>query len=248
MRKLRIYKKLSTKDLALIICFTALYVVLSFWPVSPVIGLFNKTITVATIIAPIIGIILGAYMGGVSAFLGGIVGLFFSPVFSPPSLVAGALAALCAGLLYQGKRGFSAAIYLALLIVFGFYPVVGPVWVYPAVMWFQIVVFLMLISPLQSFALKNLNSNSNSKLLVSFFLICLASTLASQIAGSLTFEIFYDANTVRAAWQGIVFVYPEERIIFALIATFIGIPLLKILKSTNLLQISKQSIEQERCP
>jgi hypothetical protein len=107
-------------------------------------------------------------------------------------------------------------------------------------MWFQIAGFLILISPIQSMALKTLNSNNNSKLLFGFFVTSLTSTLAGQIAGSLASEILAwpifvaNVNSWRAIWQITTFLYPLERTIIALGATFIGASLYRVLKSAKL--------------
>jgi hypothetical protein len=235
-------KRIVTKDLALIICFTALYVVLSFFPLSPVIGFFSKAIVAATILAPIIGMIIGPKLGAFSAFLGGTIAISISPYFTPLGLVAGVVTALFAGMLTKGKHAASIFIYFSVLFLFGCYPFVGPVWLYPPLMWFQITGFLILISPLQSMALKTLNSNSknNSKLLFAFFITSLTSTLAGQIAGSLTSEILAwpvfmaNADSWRAIWQITTFLYPVERTIIAIGAALIGASLYKVLKSSNL--------------
>jgi hypothetical protein len=234
-----IYQQPATKDIALTTCFTALYVVLSFLPMFQVIGFFGKTITAATIVAPIIGILLGEYLGVMSTVLGGIIGLLLNPSFSQPSFAAGVVAALCASLLYNRKRALCALTYLVLLLLFALFPSVGPFWLYPPLMWFQIVGFLILISPLQSFASKNFRSENNSRLLSAFFITSLTSTLASQIAGSLIFELVVtDATTLKGYWLMLTFLYPEERTIIALIATFIGVSLYKVLRATNLLRLS----------
>ena len=234
--------KLTTKEVALTICFAALYAVLSFLPLNQVIGLVGKAITAATIIAPIVGILLGSYLGMLSTGLGGIIAMYSNPIFPPASLAAGIIAALCAGLLYARKRILCALIYVSLMFLFGFYPVVGPVWLYPSFIWFQIVGFLILISPLQSIASKNFNSESSLKLLFVFLVTSLTSTLAGQIAGSLTFELvyssFFDVETWASNWQLLTWVYPIERTIITLIATFIGVFLYKVLMSANLMPFS----------
>jgi len=235
-------RKLKTKDIALTVCFTALYVVFGFLPISPIIGLPGKAITAAAITAPIIGIILGPYLGMLSTTLGGIIG-FFVGSFSPPSFVSGITVALCAGLLYTGRRNICAFTYFSFLFLFGFYPFVGPVWLYPPLMWFQIAGFLILISPLQSTAVKNLNSGNDLNHFQAFFVTSLTSTLAGQIAGSLTFELLAwpiflaDLKVWGTYWQGLTVLYPVERTIIALIASFIGAALYKVLKSANLIQI-----------
>jgi len=237
-------KRLTAKDVGLIVCFTALYVVFGFLKISPIIGLPGQAITAAAIMAPIIGIILGPYIGTLPTFLGGVIGIFFG-YFSPPSLVSGVFAALCAGMLSVGKRSICAFIYFSLIFIFGFYPFVGPVWLYPRLMWFQIIGFLILVSPLQSTASKNLNSSDKSKPLFAFFIISLTSTLAGQIAGSLTFELLSwpifiaDINAWKTNWQVITFLYPVERIIIALSAALIATPLYRVLRvSTNILKHS----------
>jgi len=230
-----IYRKLSANEVALTVCFTALYVVFGFLKISPIIGLPGQAITAAAIMAPLIGIILGPYIGTLSAVLGGVIG-FFSGYFSPPSFVSGIITVLCAGMLCRGKRSLCAFTYFSLIFLFGFYPFVGPVWLYPPLMWLQIAGFLILVSPLQSAAIKSLNSNNNSKLLSAFFFTSLTSTLAGQISGSLTFELLSwpifmaDVNVWKANWQVITFLYPVERIIIALGAAFIGTSLYRVLR------------------
>lgn len=237
------YRMLKAKEIALTSCFTALYVVLSFLPMFQLIGFFGKTITAATIIAPLIGIMLGTYLGVVTTLLGGIIGLFINPLFSQPSLAAGVIAALCASMLYTKKRGLCALIYMGLLLGFGLYPSVGPVWLYPAQMWFQIAGLLLLFSPLQSMATKNLNSVNNSKLLPAFFITCLTSTLASQIAGSLVYEasfwptVIQDINSWELYWKTLTFLYPLERTIIASLAALIGASVYKVLKTANLISL-----------
>jgi len=234
-----IYRKLTAKDMALTICFTALYVVFCFLPISPIIGLPGKAVTAAAITAPLIGIILGMYLGTLSTILGGLIG-FFVGFLSPSSFVSGVIAALCAAMLYDGKRGLCVFTYFSLLFLFGFYPFVGPIWLYLPLMWFQMAGFLVLISPIQSMATKNLSSNNNSRILSAFFIISLTSTLAGQIAGSFTFEVLSwpifmaDVNAWKAIWQATTFLYPVERIIIALGAAFIGAWLHRVLKSANL--------------
>lgn len=234
---------LTAKELALTVCFTALYVVFGFLKISPIIGLPGQAITAAAIIAPLIGVILGPYIGALSTFLGGVAG-FSIGSFSPPSLVSGTAAALCAGLTYTGKRIISVIVYLSLLVVFAFYPIVGPAWLYSPSLWFQIVILVVLASPLQSHAAKDLSSNDNPRLLYAFFMTSLTSTMAGQIAGSLVFEatswpiLLPFVSQWTANWQVLTFLYPAERTIIALAAALIAAPLVKVLRSAKLMSMS----------
>lgn len=230
-------KRLTSKSIALIVCFTALYVATSFIPMFQMIGLF-RTITVAAIIVPLMGIILGRYLGALSAFFGGLLSVFLSPIFGYPSLIAGPITAYYAGALYAGKRNQCILVYVALMIVFGFYPVVGPVWLFPWVVWFHVVGFLVLISPLQSYASSSFRSGNPDRLFLALFVTTLVSTLAGQIAGTLAFEaaLFPDANFLKGVWLGLTFAYPIERAVIAAIASALAVPLLRVLRSANLIQ------------
>jgi hypothetical protein len=119
-------------------------------------------------------------------------------------------------------------------------------------MWFQIIGFLILVSPLQSIASKNLNSNNNSKPLFAFFVTSLTSTLAGQIAGSLTLELISwpifiaDVNFWKANWQFLTFLYPVERIIIALSAAFIGTSVHKVLRTANIIPFNPAKRKKNR--
>jgi uncharacterized membrane protein len=240
-------RRLGTKDLALIAVFTALYVVFGVLKISPIIGLPGQAITAAALIAPIIGILLGPYVGALSTFLGGTIG-FYVTWFPLPSLFSGTCAALCSGLLYRGKRIVAFLIYFLLFIFLAFYPVIGPVWLFPAYVWFQLLAMIVLASPLQSWALKRFRSENKPSLLYAFFLTCLVSTMLGQIAGTLTFEVIMtpDPNFFLGNWMTTMLYYPLERVIIAFGAALIGMPLLKILERANLMPILNRAIARER--
>jgi hypothetical protein len=249
---MQIGRKLTAKEIALLICFSALYTYFSFIPAFPIIGLQGGAITLAAITAPIIGIILGPYIGMLSALLGGMVRLFFTPTLFAPSFAAGIITAVFAGMLYANKRSTCTFMYFSLLFFFGFYPFVGPVWLYPPLMWFQIIGFLVLISPIQPMISKNLRKyKNNSKLFSAFFTVFLTSSLAGQIAGSLVFEfiswpIFMEnVDLWTGYWHLLTWLYPIERMIIALSATFIGVFLYKILIHANLMPFLNQSKDNE---
>jgi hypothetical protein len=234
------YGKLTTKDTALTVTFTALYAVFGFIKISPIIGLSGQAITAAAIIAPIIGILLGPFVGTLSTFLGGTIGFFLGSL-SYPSFASGIVAAFSAGMVKSGKRIISVLAYLSLLLLFAFYPIVGPAWLFPLELWFQITGLIILVSPLQSTAARSLESGSNLKLLLGFFITCLTSTLAGQIAGSLVFEaLIPNATNLLPTWQTLAFLYPVERIVIALSATFIGASLSRVLRSANLWPASRK--------
>ena len=228
------YRKLTAADAALTTVFTAYYAILGFLKISPIIGLPGQAITAAAFIAPILGILLGPYIGTLSAFLGGTIGFFLGSL-SYQSFVSGIAAAFSAGMIRTGRRTAAALVYLLLLLLFAFYPAVGPAWTFPIETWFQIIGLLILISPIPSIAQKLLDTDDNKKLFLAFFPTCLASTLTGQIAGSIIFEILAtDPKMVVGSWLTLTMLYPVERTIIALAATSIAAPASKTLKSGSL--------------
>lgn len=232
--------KLTVKDTALLTCFTALYVIFYSLPVFPIVGVSGAAIRAAAVMAPVTGILLGAFLGTLSALLGGLVS-FFIGRFSLLSLIATSVAALCAGLLYVGRRGMCILIYFLLLVFFGLYPIIGPLWLHPLLMWFQIVVFLLLVSPLYSIAFKKIQDHDSKGFFPAFFLVSLISTLAGQIAGSLAFEMIFwpafieEVETWAGIWKMVTWIYPVERVTIATFSTIIGTPLFKALKAAKLI-------------
>lgn len=237
---------LRTKEIALVICFTALYAVFASIPIFQLLGMPSRSITAAAITAPVIGVLLGPYIGTLSALLGGAIG-FFTGSFGPWNFVAGIVATLCAGLLYKGKQLWCVLVYAFFLMVFGFYPSIGPAWLFPLSMWFQIVCLLVLVSPLQSMAVKKIKSGNSRSLVLSFFVISLASTLAGQISGSLTYMLLVPSSLGGwlLMWQGLTIVYPIERMIIALGSALIGSLLLKVLRSSNLMPLFSREGKKE---
>jgi hypothetical protein len=245
-------EKLSSKDLALTICFSSLYAIFCFFPIFQIVGLPNKSITIAAMLAPVIGMLLGPYLGALSTILGGIIAFFVGPL-SLPGFVSGAVATFFAGSLSLGRRSLCAFVYFSVLFLFSVYPFVGPVWLFPPLMWFQILGFLILVSPLQSMALKEMYSESNWRSLSGFFVTSLTSTLAGQIAGSFVYELvswpifLADLDAWRMNWQLITLLYPIERVAIALGSTLIGVATCRILKFANLVQaINSAGQKKER--
>lgn len=230
----------TSKEVALTISFTALYVVFGFLKISPIIGLPGQTITAAAIMAPVMGVLLGPYVGGLSSLLGGTIGFFFGS-FSLLGLSAGVVTAFCSGMILDGKRFVSILLYVSLLLVFAFYPAVGPAWLYPFSMWFQIIGLITLSSPLQSIATKSFDSDNSSRRFLAFFVTALTSTLNGQIAGSITLELIQmpDVNYFKGTWEIVTFLYPIERIVIALSATVIGVSLYRVLWRTNIMPLNR---------
>jgi len=228
----------SAKNIALTACFAAIYVVFSTWNLFPVIGDETRFITAAVATAPLIGIILGPIYGVLSITLGGIASAFLSSsgIFWPFSFLPHVAAAFASGMLTIRKQAICSVSYLLLFIVFAFFPTNGPVWLWPLMLWLDLIGLIIVASPLQAKAIKCLNEASSSLYLgLGVFVTCLSATLFGHVTGSILFEIFYlpiyPVDVWRAKWGFLTFIYPIERIMITIVATIVGIALIKALKS-----------------
>lgn len=230
---------LATKKLALMCIFSALYAVFSMMSLFPIIGALGRFITLAAVLAPVLGILLGPYIGSVAASIGGFVGwtITQSGAFGFVSFIPGAASAFVAGLLTIGKRGISVIFYLLLLSAMAFFPIIGPVWLYPLYIWFQLVGLIILVSPASCMASRFIRSMKAQKSALGIGIIALIATLAGQVTGTLMFEIFVFPVSSNiefwrtTQWLPVAFVYPLERSIVTLLAILAGTPLIKAIRT-----------------
>ena len=233
---------LSTRGIALTACFAALYVIFSFWVLFPIIGAEGRWINASVVMAPLFGIILGPYLGVLAIAIGGVSVTFFQPtsVFGPLSFVPHAAAAFCSGMITSRRQNICVVIYALFLFLLAFFPVVGPIRLWPFVIWLDLVGLIILASPLQSEAINAVNETSNSlRLIFGIATTCLTATLFGHVIGSILFEAFYfQANSSvvdwATMWQGLTFIYPIERGLITLAATIIGASLVKTLERYGL--------------
>lgn len=229
---------LTTKNIALTACFAALYVVFSIWNLFPVIGTEGRWINAAVVVAPLFGVILGPYLGTSAITIGGIAGAFLQVTgpFGPLSFVPHTAAAFCSGMLTIKKQKVCMVTYAPFLFLFAFFPTIGPIWLWPAVLWLDLIGLIVLTSPLQSRAINAMNETSSSvRLVFGVATTCLTAALFGHIVGSILFEaIILQVNSSvdfwRTTWQGLTFVYPVERGMITLAATLVGTPLVKTLR------------------
>ncbi len=233
--------KLNSRDLALTAVFASLYAVLSALPLFPVIGVVGKSFTMALIIAPLVGLIIGPYRGALAASIGGFIGWSIAPQYGllyQFSFIPGASTALCSGLLYKAKWKLFAILYPTLLLTFGFFPSVGPLWLYPDYLWFHLLGLTALAFQVILTISKTVNTR-NFMLELGFVvgMISFIATLFGHVVGGLFFEVVYfptfisSVDAWRSIWQGVAFVYPIERSIVVLISILIGAPLIRALKT-----------------
>jgi uncharacterized membrane protein len=248
--------RITTKQLAAMAIFAALYVVISVITVAlgVPIGVGPIVISLAALIASIFGIILGPYLGAITAFLGSIVtwAVLGMPVGDTPFLLAAMFNALIVGLVFYKKWKYAFIVFTAMIVAFLFTPPVTPLtgqsaladfgivanWYIAAAVLFDKIIALLLILPLAFFG-KKMSFAYGSAF---FFILFFVGNQADNICGTLIFAsspIVYngifgmDLMMTQAGLIVSPFLYPAIRIVQALIATVIAVPLVRILQTTK---------------
>lgn len=238
--------RLTTRNIAIMAVFAALYYVLSIIsPYIPAIGVPNIQIHLEALIASVFGLILGPYLGFLTAFMGAFVAWVLPPgnmsSFSMPFLLAPPLNALIVGLIYYKKWKQAFVILSLLIIAFLFLPPSQPLieywYVGVAVIWDKIIA-LLLILPCAKLA-KRFSSMKSVSIL--YFLLAFIGNQADNAWGSDIFAvpIVYngifgmDIVATRAAFLISPFIYPAIRLIQAVLAAIIAVPLLSALRNAG---------------
>ena len=234
---------LTTKNVALVAIFAALYYVLTLIaPISIPTGVGNLDISFAALIASVIGLVLGPYLGTASALLGATIAWILPPsggnLFGLPFLLSPPLNALVTGLIFYKKWKFGFAVFGLLIIAFLLTPPIWPVtenWFVAAAVLFDKIIALLMIIPVALFAKRI----SFAKASLFYFLLFFIGNQADNMWGSFIFAtpmvygLFgYDVPLVRIAFLASPFLYPAVRLIQALIGMAIAVPLTQALKGT----------------
>ncbi len=238
--------KLTTRRIALTTVFAALYYILSIIsPYIPAIGVPQITIQLEALIASVFGLIFGPYLGCLTAFTGAFVAWVLPPgsmsSYGMPFLLSPALNALVVGLIYYRKWKQAFVVLGVLIVAFLFLPPSQPLtefwYVGVAVIWDKIIALLLII-PSVKFA-KHLSSPKLIPIL--YFLLAFIGNQADNMWGALVFAVpivyngifAMDVVAVRGAFLISPFIYPAIRIIQAIFAAIIAVPLLPTLRNAG---------------
>jgi len=266
--------KISSRHIALVAVFAALYYVLSILSLYvPAIGLPELKIKLEALIASIFGLILGPYLGALAAFLGAFVSWVLPPgsmsPYGAPFLLSPPINALVVGLIFYRKWRWAFALFGVLILAFLFsppsQPITGysqvfdpfnpdntytiPIYYVPAAVLWDKVIALFLIIPVAKFA-KRLSNSKNMPIL--FLLLMFVGNQADNMWGCNAFAIpiVYESifglplDAVRFLFLVSPFVYPAIRLIQAIVATIIAVPLIRTIKNTKWI-IAERSIMEE---
>lgn len=248
-------KRPATQQVAVIATFSVVYLIFRMIPTFAMVGVSGAAFSLADVVAPLFGIILGPYAGAMSVILGTFLSFGFGRpmVFLGLDFLPGAVDALIVGLLVQGKRTVATALYIIIFVAFLLHPYTAifvPVSIpylginsffYP---WLHFIALLVLISPLSKMAAKWVNGKSLVNLAPGILILVFIGTYAQHLVGGLLYEtvlgLFVGAapEVFRLVWTTVFWLYPFERAFIIIVATLIGVPLVKALKLSRFLPSS----------
>jgi hypothetical protein len=237
-----------TKEIALLIVFTALYIVLRFVPYSILIGGAGAYLSLSDFIVPIIGILLGPYLGGACVLLGN----FGALAFGRPITFAGFggaldflpdfVAVVSAGFLIRRKWLPVVALNAVLLGIFFVNPLTSILVTIPATnivflfAWMHVVAFILLLSPMSLKAASWVDVAKSTKLVTAgIIIIAFIATMMQHLMGNILFEIAFGqignppiipVVAWPAEWAGVFFAYPVERTILIVSTVLVGTPVI----------------------
>ncbi|MGD6934058.1 MAG: hypothetical protein ACQCN5_07630 [Candidatus Bathyarchaeia archaeon] len=221
---LKLKPVITTRQVALIVVFSAIYAAMRIIPTFPVIGVEGASFSLADILAPIYGIILGPYLGGASVIIGTFIGMSMkAPVFLGLDFLPALVNTVAIGFLARRKWLPAVILYIALLSAFTLNPLtlnfvslpIGSTTLMWPFTWMHLVAFIVLLSPLgmkagkwiqsvtpQNTAVmssksgfKRFISQLSSKAVVGFAVLMFIGTMLQHLMGNILYEnIFVYVN------------------------------------------------------
>ena len=245
-----------TKRVALLVVFTALYIVFRFIPYTVLIG-GGGFLSLSDFLAPIFGIILGPYLGGLSVVLGNFaaLGLGRPPIFLGLDFLPDFVAVVSVGFLVRGRWIPVVLLNAALLVGFFLNPLTSFFVTIPGTIvtipfaWMHLVAFAVLLSPLGLKAAEWVTDVKQTKLIaMGLGVLAFIGTMMQHLAGNILFEVVYgqigNPPVIPAAawpveWAAVVLAYPFERLLLIISAVLVGTPLIWILNKNPVLRPRK---------
>jgi hypothetical protein len=252
--------KVTTKQIAIIAVFGAIYAVLRALPSVPMIGVAGAYFSVSDILAPIYGIILGPFIGGASVLIGTFTAMTVkAPVFLGLDFLPGFINAVALGFLVRRKWLPVVVLNVILLIGFVANPLtvnlinvpLGVTNITVPFAWLHIVALVLLISPVGLKATQWVQTLKSTKAISGFAILALIGTMMQHLMGNILYEnIFVYVNkwmtpeSLALNWNVVFYLYPWERLMLVLLAVVIGIPLIRALQKTALIPKSSAPIPE----
>lgn len=244
----------KTKHIAAIAIFAVLYTVLRIVPTVPMIGAAGSFFSLSDVIAPLYGIILGPFIGGASVILGTFLAIALGrPItFLGLDFLPATVNAVAVGFLMRRRRSLVIGVFTLLLalalinpltLIFVKVPFFGQELSVPFY-WMHFVAFIALVSPLSKKAGNWVTTTSLTRLAPGIAVLVFIGTMMQHTTGNILFEVILGSylgvikpEAFPLNWSIIFYIYPIERTLLIVVATFIGTPLVRALTASRLLNL-----------
>ncbi len=211
---LNLKPQITTKQIALMVVFSAIYAVMRIIPTFPVVGVEGGYFSIGDILAPIYGIILGPYIGGATIIIGSFIGMSMkAPIFLGLDFLPALVNTVALGFLAR-KRWLPAVILYAVLLAafipnpltLNFVSIPGTTLVWPFT-WLHLIAFVVLLSPLGMKAgewiqsakiqpalnqsksgIRGILSQISSKAVLGFTILVFIGTMMQHLMGNILYE------------------------------------------------------------
>jgi len=257
--------KLSSKQVAIIAIFAALYAVVSRLPGIPTIGASGK-IEPVVILDPIVGILLGPWIGGLTSLLGNFVAWIIpsTSFYGLLNLPTGPVAAIVSGNLARNTRNsnwkFAVIAYAVLMGLWYLTPPGREVLYYPFLHWTAFALILVFREKAHSF----LNADVNPKKILGLTICSFAGVMANSMTGNLIFigsvGWFVSLKAIKdtlknlgffwlksglpqpqdplaAVFAAVLPITVAERLLFAIFAVYLGYGLMIALRKSGIIKL-----------
>jgi len=177
--------KLSSRQVAVIAIFAALYAIISRLPGIPIVGGTSK-IEPVVILDPIVGILLGPWIGGLTSLLGNFVAWIIptTTFYGLLNLPCGPISAIISGSLARNAKNanwkFAVIIYAVLMGIWYLTPPGREVLYYPFLHWTAFALILIFRGKVHSF----LNAEANLRKILGATVCCFGGIMANHMMGN----------------------------------------------------------------
>jgi len=180
--------KLSSRQIAVIAIFAALYAIISRLPGLPIIGVGTR-IELTIILDPIVGILLGPWTGGLTSLLGNFVAWIIptTTFYGLLNLPCGPIAAIVSGSLTRNTKSanwkFAVIVYAVLMGLWYLTPPGRELLYYPFLHWTAFALILIFREKIHNL----LNADANPKKVLGATICCFGGIMANHMTGNLIF-------------------------------------------------------------
>ncbi|MBT9132981.1 MAG: hypothetical protein DDT30_01488 [Dehalococcoidia bacterium] len=215
-------RKLIFTHPAVLSTWAALYAAAALLPATPVIGIGGH-FSLSSALMPLAGIFFGPWAGGISVAAGAFIGQLIAPhtaVFGLLTFIIPTIGAMGAGLAMQRRWIWPLAAILALASIWYLFPLGRAAWFFP---------FIGLLGSLAIavgwlWGSNWLTSETKTKMFAGVFVTALTGIMVDHSLGSLL--ALHMFALPKEVFLVVLPIAPVERLLFALGAAIIGVPLI----------------------